>query len=76
MAHPARPKLTQQNQKLYAEYCAGWVRSLTFAGGQATDLREWTDLAPGGNVTSFGEDAAGELYILTQGGTVYRIVPR
>jgi glucose/arabinose dehydrogenase len=62
---------------LYADYCAGWVRSLTFAGGQATDLMDWSaDLAPGGSVTSFGEDAAGELYILTQGGAIYRIVPR
>jgi hypothetical protein len=27
-------------------------------------------------VTSFGEDAAGELYVITAGGGVFKIVPR
>ncbi|MGH7658033.1 MAG: PQQ-dependent sugar dehydrogenase, partial [Gemmatimonadales bacterium] len=59
----------------YADYCGGWVRSFTFSNGQATDQREWPQLDPGGAITSFGQDAAGELYILVSGGTVYRIVP-
>jgi len=58
---------------LYADYCGGWVRSFRFAGGAATDQRDEPALAPGGNITSFGEDAAGEVYVLTQGGSVYRI---
>lgn len=57
----------------YADYCSGWVRSLTMAGGQATDLRDWPELDPGGAITSFGEDAAGEMYILVSSGTVYRV---
>ncbi len=61
---------------LYADFCAGWVRSFRFAGGAATDRRDWPDLAPGGNVTSFGEDGAGELYVLTTSGAVYKIVPK
>jgi hypothetical protein len=32
-------------------------------------------LRPGGNITSFGEDAAGELYIMTSQGGLFRIVP-
>lgn len=65
-----------QGVYLYGDYCQGFVRSFRFAGGQATDQRDWRVLRPGGNVTSFGEDAAGELYILTAQGGVYRIVSR
>lgn len=57
----------------YADYCQGWVRSFTMSGGQATDRRDWPELTPGGAITSFGQDAAGEIYILVSGGTVYRI---
>jgi len=61
----------------YADFCAGWVRSFRFAGGEATSEREWPDLGTVGQISSFGEDAEGELYILSgAGGSVYRIVPR
>jgi hypothetical protein len=33
-------------------------------------------LSPGESITSFGEDADGELYILTERGSVFKIVPR
>jgi len=58
----------------YADYCGGWVRSFRFADGKATDRQEWSALSPGGSITSFGQDAAGELYVLTSEGGVYRIV--
>ncbi len=60
---------------LYADYCPGWIRSCRYAGGQATDARRW-DVDNVGNVTSFGEDGRGELYVLTSGGGVYKIVAR
>lgn len=61
---------------LYADYCAGYVHSFTWNGSAATDVRNWPSLAPGGGggVVSFGEDGKGELYLMTYGGTVYRIV--
>jgi glucose/arabinose dehydrogenase len=59
----------------YADYCAGWIRSFRLAGPAPADEREWTALRPGGQVPSFGEDAQGELYILSASGTVHRIVP-
>ena len=59
----------------YADYCAGWVRSFRLAGPAPADEHEWVMLRPGGQVPSFGEDARGELYILSAGGTVHRIVP-
>lgn len=61
----------------YADYCRGWVRSFRLENGAARDEREW----PFGNVgqiLSFGEDAAGELYVLVTAagqGSVYRIAP-
>ncbi|MDH4044216.1 MAG: PQQ-dependent sugar dehydrogenase [Gemmatimonadota bacterium] len=64
-----------QGRYLYADYCEGWVRSFTYFGGQAIEAAEWPDLSPGTLVTSFAEDARGELYIMTIGGALYRIVP-
>ena len=40
--------------------------------GSAVDRREWKTVELG-HVVSFGEDAAGELYILTESGKVFRI---
>ena len=60
----------------YADFCNGWVRSFRYQNGQGGSPREWPMLKPGGQVTSFGEDAAGELYILEAGGKVFQIVAR
>ncbi len=59
----------------YADFCAGFVRSFRFQNGQATEQTEWPLLNPPGKfITSFGEDAQGELYIMTSGGGLWRIV--
>jgi len=57
----------------YADYCAGWVRSFKYDNGTASDQREW-DIGNVGNITSFGEDAAGELYITSSNGRVYKFL--
>jgi hypothetical protein len=60
----------------YADFCAGFVRSFRYQNGQATEQKEWPLLSPSGSsVTSFGEDAAGELYVMTQGGGLFKFVP-
>ena len=65
-----------QGHYFYSDYCRGWVRSFYWNGHAATDQRDWPSLAPGGTVSSFGEDAAGELYVLSHdNGTVHRFVP-
>lgn len=65
-----------QGRYLFADYCEGWIRSFELVGGVATDVRDHSDeLAPGGNVVSFGQDNEGELYVVDHGGAVYRIVP-
>ena len=58
----------------YSDYCGGWVRSFRYVSGQVMEEGAWSALAPGGGVPSFGEDGAGELYVLTAAGGVYRIV--
>ncbi len=64
-----------QGHYFYADYCAGWVRSFRYENGVAVDQKEWAELSPGGSITSFGEDAAAELYIVTSGGRIYRLGP-
>lgn len=58
----------------YADFCAGFVRSFQLLNGQLGPQTSWPLLNPGGQITSFGEDARGELYIVTQGGGLFRIV--
>jgi hypothetical protein len=58
---------------LYSDYCAGWLRSLRVTGTTATDHREWP-IGFIGSIFSFGTDAAGELYMLSSHGRVYRVV--
>lgn len=60
----------------YADYCRGWVRSFRLVNGSVTDEREWADLAPNGQITSFGQDGSGELYLMTAAGRVAKIVAK
>ena len=64
----------------FADYCAGSIYSGRFVGGALVDVVGRTaELAPGAglsidNITSFGEDAQGELYLCDQDGEIYKIV--
>jgi glucose/arabinose dehydrogenase len=65
----------------FGDYCAGTIYSGRFVGDTLVFVHNRTaELAPGGgldivSITSFGEDASGELYICDQGGEVFKIVP-
>lgn len=66
----------------FADYCGAQIYSFAYSGsGPAPAPTDRTaQLAPGGGlsiatITSFGEDAHGELYICDQGGEVFKIVP-
>jgi glucose/arabinose dehydrogenase len=69
-----------QGVYFFGDFISGRIWSFRYEGGAVTEFVERTgDLTgPGGetagNVSSFGEDAAGELYVVSYGGTVYRIV--
>lgn len=58
---------------LYADYCAGWIRSFTWTNNSAANSTEW-QTPQHGNITSFGQDGSGEAYILSENGHVYKIV--
>ncbi|MEN8143650.1 MAG: PQQ-dependent sugar dehydrogenase, partial [Gemmatimonadota bacterium] len=57
----------------YADFCDGWIRSFRYDGATATD--EAQHLTTAGSVTAFGEDSAGELYVVTIEGQVFRLDP-
>ncbi len=59
----------------YADYDSSTVRSFMVKDGKATDHRTHANLAGnvGGNISSFGEDGNGEIYLLRSGGRVSRI---
>ncbi len=65
----------------YGDYCSGRIFSFRYDGTTLTDLADRTaELAPGGVfsidlISSFGEDADGELYVVDVGGEIFRIVP-
>ena len=58
----------------FGDYCDGWVWSFRVENGSPVDL---IDHAPAfgtiPQISSFGEDAAGELYVLSLSGMVYRV---
>lgn len=57
----------------YSDYCSGFVRSFRFTGGDATAEQDWNLTAS--SVVSFGEDVDGELYVVSQDGSIFKIVP-
>jgi len=67
---------------LFADHCRPRLTSLRVVGGVATQVTNITALlSPSidgftvGSITSFGEDANGEMYIVDRGGEIFRIVP-
>ena len=65
-----------QGTYFYADFCVGLVKSFRYQNGQATDQMDWPSLSPPGKfVTSFGEDADGELYVMTKGGGLFKFIP-
>lgn len=66
----------------FADYCSATIWSFKYVGGAVTEFTNRTaELDPPGtfsiaSITSFGEDACGEIYIVDQnGGEIFKIVP-
>ena len=54
----------------YADYCGGWIRSLSPDG----ETFEWAGASGDRAITSFGRDTAGEVYVIVAAGSIYRLV--
>lgn len=62
-------------QYFFADFCNSMVQSFAYADGAAGEVTDWTaQLGQLGAITSFGQDSAGELYITTTEGGLYRLV--
>ena len=59
----------------YSDYCEGFLKSFTYEAGVVTNRRTWK-IDGLGSVMSFGEDAAGEVYVLSGSGHVYRLTEK
>ena len=69
-----------QGQYFYGDYCQGFIETIEVVGGVASAPVDRTaDLDPAGelsfDLTSFGQDARGELYFLDRDGVVKTILP-
>jgi len=66
-----------QGAYFFADYVDGWVASFKYTGSPVAnaDVTDQTMLS-GGNVSSFGQDSAGELYIVGHSsGRIYKVIP-
>lgn len=57
----------------YADFCSLRLRSFTYEDGEAREQTSW-DVGEVGRPLGFGRDSDGEVYLLVEGGTVYRFV--
>jgi glucose/arabinose dehydrogenase len=55
----------------YSDYCSAFLRSVRYQNGVATDGKDW-GITTLGQVKSFGQDFAGELYVIAAS-TVYKL---
>jgi glucose/arabinose dehydrogenase len=65
----ARP--ASRGRYVYGDFCSGIIWSFRIARGEAAQLRREPINIP--NLSSFGENAAGELFAITLDGVIYRI---
>jgi hypothetical protein len=59
----------------YGDLCGGWIRSFKFENSVVGPETARTDLGTVPQLSSFGFDGQGELYVTSLQGTVRRIVP-
>ena len=68
---PAIPDL--DGVYFYGDFCSGMVGGFRIDGEGVYEVRDWTEALGTPNLTSFGTDGFGELYLVSQNGTVSRV---
>jgi glucose/arabinose dehydrogenase len=61
---------------VYGDFCKGQLRSAKLTAGRASDDRAIGGIPNVSGLDSFGEDAGGRVYVVSQSGPVYRLAAR
>jgi glucose/arabinose dehydrogenase len=61
---------------VYGDYCKGQLRSARLSGGKASGDQAIPGLPTISGLDSFGQDATGRVYVVSQSGAVYRFAAR
>ena len=74
------PILPLQGKYLFGDFISERIWSIEHDGTSVTEFIDWTsalvpDVGTIGSISSFGEDAAGNIYIVDLGGEVFRLSP-
>ena len=68
-----------QGTYFYGDFCGGWIQTFRLVNDYPSEELPEVELPRVNgaidNVVSFGEDADGELYVVTAAGRIYRIAP-
>lgn len=64
-------RAAERGRYVYGDYCEGTIWSFRISGGEATDLRREPITVE--SLSSFGENAQGELFAIALDGTIYRL---
>jgi len=67
----AMPELA--GRYFYSDYCRGFIKSFFFSEAAIIEQRDW-NLNTAGQVVSFGRDGAGELYVVSASGRIFKLV--
>jgi glucose/arabinose dehydrogenase len=63
-----------QGRYFFGDYCSGTVWSLVIRNGKASDVRRHSFRVD--SLSSFGQGAGGQLYLVSHEGTIYRLARR
>ena len=64
-----------QGTYVFGDFCSGFIRSFRYENSVVGPVTHRTDLGTVSQLSSFGYDGQGEMYVTSLRGTVFKIVP-